>query len=103
MSHRNDEKFIKLKKIFRLLIERGIKPNKRFKVGSHGLYTLLALAVIIFQNDLELIELLLQKGADPRKEYFTGNVHATSYLQAEELEKKGKPEIMALFRKYEKN
>lgn len=102
------DKYIQL---FSLLIEKGFNPNNFLTDNWAKLHDLplLYFAMEIFKSPT-LVELLLQKGANPRRHYtvplFGGaEVHSSTnvWIEAEELAKNGNPEYLALFRNYEKN
>lgn len=90
------------KKLFRLLIEKGLNANYDF-LWYETRKPLLWYACNVF-DDLNLIELLLQKGANPRLQYISKpemyrDVMSTPWKDAEKIQRTH-PEILALFQKY---
>ncbi len=97
----NGSRYIIYKKLFKLLIEKGLDPNHKFKLCENFYPTLLGIVGFYFDYDMELLEILLKKGADPQLEYYIESSIKTTPWKNAELNKREK--VLALFRKYQKS
>jgi hypothetical protein len=92
------------KHLFKMLIEKGIDPNTTFEHQRYCEAPLLFFAIGLFV-DLALVELLLQKGADPKKEYASdGSMWGcTMTTPWKEAKKDKNSDLFKLFKKYRKS
>lgn len=83
-----------------LLIEKGMDPNIKFVVSTFFCRPLLSLVLHFFKDDVDLVNFLLQSGAQTDLVYKEHNGAEASTPWEDALKTKANPKIIELMKKY---